>query len=35
MHVVFPALHTYAIKFDAVNEVDPLTLLGSCLVREN
>jgi len=29
MHVVFPALRTYAIPFDALNEGDSLELSGS------
>jgi len=35
MHTVFPALCTYAIPFDDLNEGDPLELSGSGLIREN
>jgi len=35
MHVVFPALRTYAIPLDALNDGDPLKLSGSYLVWEN
>jgi len=35
MHVIFPALHAYAIPFDAFTEGDPLELSGSYLVRKN
>jgi len=35
MHVVFPALRTCAISFDALNEVEPLEIAGSYLIWEN
>jgi len=35
MHVVFPALRTYAIPFEALSDANSLELSGSYLVGEN
>jgi len=35
MHIIFAALHTYAIPFDALNGEDAVELLGLYLMSEN